>query len=566
MSIEQWLLQVDPTKLSTDNYTVKIVLWVCITLIIIAALINLRKSPNFKDNFNQLFLSMVNLIIDYTFKAIIFFKNFFYFPVGFDHRNFKDEYVVLKTSPNGLLARHKIANDFPIADKNNYLGISVITYMVALYVNFALKHTITLIYGDSPDEFIDNIPILVAIAVFAFDVWIIRSKGQLNPYPHDLFTPEGAGYLIGRIARIFALLLRVIVSASVATVALFHLLTFLARSDIDRAFEEKETTVRFASQEYAKFASARSALVAGEVKIQSLLGCLNIINTGREGRSNLPGFGEDDARNIARKYLIAGERRATLDELAKLSSLAYRCDELIRKDEPSCPSNLASDRCPNLKRYASEGYRLEAEVFGIDAARRRGWFDVARFDPTLRSIKADQLNLKARYDSANDALNNFSPKSSVRDLGTVTLVLEQYFLKSGPTAIILMLAIPVILASFEFSILIMKSSWTKASGDEYHRKLEEASGSAIQNDRTSNSGVLKSRMLLQSEYSLQDHFAAFAEAAFKLSLPLLQSRVWGPLTTISFGYVLIYLTWSETALLRKLVARFGDWIARMIGY
>lgn len=144
--------------------------------VIVGLVVILRSSfTSFHAAVIDLYKSLWNPIIDYSFRITVVLKNLYWLPLGVDHRIFKAKYKKVE-NVNGNAEIVDVENLFPIAPKSGYFLLCGTVWGISFYVWYAISHIVITIYGPKHDEFIGNLPYLLGAVVALIDTWILRHR------------------------------------------------------------------------------------------------------------------------------------------------------------------------------------------------------------------------------------------------------------------------------------------------------------------------------------------------------------------------------------------------------
>jgi hypothetical protein len=508
----------------------------------IGLLVALRsKLPAFRAAIADLFVALWNPLLDYTFRLIVGAKNLYWLPVGIDHRIFKEKYGRVVNN-GGKAEIDKTTNLYPIAPKSGYFLLCATVWAVAFYIWFAVTHSLESIYGQTTDLLLSKLPYLLAAIVALLDIWILRSHAltskSISPHQSWLITA-----------------LRLVVSTCIASIAAFHFFSVEYAADIKNAAHDRMYELAKSSADYSRLLATRDALVKAHFDSDAKLECARILSTGSEGKTTVPKFPKEKYLEIAALYRTPPELQSPPTQLNLPAGVTDKeCEAVKTNKEPECKLARA-DRvaCPRLTSEAKEGFRRDVALFGTDAAVSRGWFEVSTAFPELLLPRVDAKDsIAGKYQTSQNAIfpADFA-KDAIGDLGIASTTIAKKIAEENVIALFLLLSPVVVLAVFEFSIIVIKSIWGITSIDDYLVEVDKQTRNNISGAGIAS--ILAAELKFSSDFSMQDHLGQIFSALRQFVEPLVQSPLIATITVAVLAFISMMFAITE---LQTLIATF----------
>lgn len=481
----------------------------------------------------ELYYCIFNFFIDYTHKAIVVSKNILLFPLGVDHRIFKNKYKRMENA-NGRARLIEITNDHAITPKANHYLLCMTIWAISAYVYWAMKSSLSLIYPDSSTDIRLFLPYALAAVVFLLDVWIVRSYG---------FVEMNRGIF----QRILLTALRFGVSACIAGIAAFHILSSQYSDDIDQEMEFVSLTKISNTDDYKHLEGLRNRLLIAEYYSDANKFCLNLLSTGAKNKASATAYQSNNLDAILLKYKLPPEVNVKIGAL-KVGNV--NCSIYLTEKEPTCKAAWADKKtCVRLAREAKKNFESDVDVFGIDITKKRGWFGVEESFPDLLSLRPS--NGKSLLENYSDEYAKIfgstrGTKKHTGDMALAVRVIENKLTTSPTFAILLLLAPIMVFGIFEFSLLIIKTTWGESSIDLYLSLLDQSSKYRLNGGNGSTDPKAEiSEHNYSSDFNLQDHVGSIVDTIGKLLQPLIESRIMSIVLFSALIYALVRLAMIE---------------------
>jgi hypothetical protein len=477
-----------------------------------------KKATGILDVGKQLYLALWNPIIDYSFKVFVGIKNLYYFPIGVDHRIFRSTYSRI-SNDSGRATLKSEKNLYPVTPKANYHLLCLTVWAVAFYIYWAVKSIILTLYKNTPeDAFTHSLPLIIAIATFLLDVWIVRSYE---------FIPS-AGKKSSKIA---VTVLRFFVSICTASLAAFHILSISFANEITEVSRNLQLINITKTADYQQLTHYRDNLAIADFNSQGLRHCLNVLTTGRSKGQGKIVFPSTEFDRIYQIYLLPPEQTSSIKNINQLKVMQYDCSLIAREDEPVCQVAWADSKsCPRFASNAKKGFIEDVGHFGLSETLKRGWFDVTKSYPELLKLeekdtdKDKKTPLKATYEALYKKIFVDKFESNAKnDISIALGAIEKKAPSYGFFGIFLLLAPVLIVALFEFSVLIVKTIWGRSQIDAYLHQIDNDSGKTIISGTVTP--LQNSYLDFSSDFYLQDHISNVLGVFSKVIQPLMESKI-----------------------------------------
>lgn len=482
--------------------------------IFVGVLVSLRSQlPVFKLAINELFVALWNPLVDYSFKLIVVAKNLFWTPLGLDHRVFKEKFKRVSSSA-GRAEIVSVDNRYPLAPKSSYFLLCATVWSISAYVWYAVSHSIESIYGNVGDEFLLMLPFLMAGVVALLDIWILKSNA---------LSSNGSS----RAQAILVFMLRFVVSLCIASIAAFHFLSVEYSSDIKEASQRHRYHAIEMSPEYGRLVSMRNAVVRAHYDSDARLECLKLLSAGSSGVSGGVIYPKEKFKDIASLYRLPSEEFGPKvgGGGGSVQAMDVHCEYYMNGKEPKCQLAKADQRsCPRLTYEAKRGFVSDVQLFGTDIAIRRGWYDVHLIYPSLTAIVVSESQSDVgKMKSLRDSLfSSGEIGGSNGDLGIAARAIAGRVKDESWWALFLLLSPVVVLAVYEFIILILKTIWGLSAVDERFVIIDKQVRDAIGGKSVGDN--LKEELSFSSDFSMQDHLGAISSSLRVLVEPIIESK------------------------------------------
>lgn len=494
-----------------------------------------RNLTRYLSLLEDLYYCIFNFFIDYTHKAIVISKNILLFPLGVDHRIFKNKYKRME-SINGRAKLIEIKNDHPITPKANHYLLCMTIWAISAYVFWAMKSSLSLIYTDSTSDIRSFLPYALAGVVFLLDVWIVRSYG---------FVEMNRGIF----QRIMLTILRFGVSACIAGIAAFHILSSQYSDDIDQEMKSVSLVKISNTDGYKHLEGLRNQLLIAEYYSNANKFCLNLLSTGAKDKASAMVYHSSNLEAISLKYKLPPEVNGKIGTPGVGN---VNCSIYLTEKEPTCKVAWADNKtCVRLSREAKKNFESDVDVFGVDITKKRGWFGVEESFPGLLSLRPS--NGKSLLETYRDEYASIfgearSTQKHNGDMALAVRVIESKLAASPTFAILLLLAPIMVFGIFEFSLLIIKTTWGESSIDLYLSLLDQSSKYRLNGGNGSSDPKAElSEHNYTSDFNLQDHVGSMLDTIGKLLQPLIESKIMSIVLFSVLIYALVRLAMIEAS-------------------
>lgn len=500
------------------------------------------KLPAFRSAVVDLFVSLWNPILDYSFKLIVGAKNLYWLPIGVDHRIFKEKFGRV-VSVGGKAEIEKLDNQYPIAPKSGYFLLCTTVWAVAFYIWYAVTHSLESIYGKTTDELLSKLPYLLAAIVALLDTWILRSHAltskQISKYQSRLITA-----------------LRLVVSTCIASIAAFHFFSVEYAADIKNSARDRKYDLAKVSADYSRLVSQRDEVVKSHFESDAKRECARILSTGSEGKSKIPVFSKEKYLEIAALYKTPSELQSNTTIPQPSGVRDIECEAIKTTKEPECKLARADrSACPRLTAEAKEGFRRDVHLFGTDGAIARSWFEVSSAFPELLRprVEASDSDIGKLKSLQERIFPTGFAEDATGDLGIASTTIARKIANENLLALFLLLSPVIVLAVYEFSIIVVKSIWGITSVDDYLVEVDRQTRANIQGH--GRGSVLANDLKFSSDFSMQDHLGQIFAAIRQFIEPLVQSPPIATVAVAILAFISLILAISE--LQTTIVTIFG---------
>lgn len=512
---------------------------ICISYVFIYII---NESKSIKIYLIEFYHSLINPIIDYSYKIFILIKNIFYIPLGVDYRVFKKEFFIIKNINNSA-EYELVTNLYPIAPKSNYKLLCFTVICIAFYIFWATKNIIETLYSAcGNDLFVRSFPFIIAFVVYLLDVWIIRSYSiSFKKKPFKTFL---------------LLLFRLTVSLCVATLASFHILTVyfngeivengkkIRKERIDAQIMRHNERIAY-SNEYKLLASYRDQLLKAEYDFAYELHCLEYLKKGKKNNEEIESFKVDKFDSIINKYYLPYENDPNIytkfksiveikekSEKIKTEKENLKCQGIVLGEEPYCKSGIADKNCPNLFERAKNCYINYYNTFGLSKSKSvylygiQGNSEIINLpnnDNSVIYFKFNELKEKLfeRVGISDDETGEIGIKTALDEI-------KKQLAGAGYFGAFIIIAPAIILFLFELTVVFTKFIWGYTPLDKYMSDLNEETLFNLNNNGMYQpfitNKILTSYFYCSSEFCFEDHVVNITNSIKRMIYPLLKSR------------------------------------------